>query len=240
MSAASGIAGSEILYVSACATPSTGQIVLNGVCAIGSNATITAVVTGTAKVPTVNSAFIPTSGTTSPLQSVMTSYPPFTNTGAVSTGTPANLGVINLPAGYLNVLGRTIRLCGAGYSTTTTTGTLTLATLLASIPGVTSITPFTALSGGITSGDTVNFNFCETWTTTATGATGTLEAHGWVNYTLAGTAVSSATQDNIIVASSTVDLTKQDQIEFTLTGGTSEAIASGGAQLRLLTVEVLQ
>ena len=117
---------------------------------------------------------------------------------------------------------------------------MTLATLLASIPGVTSITPFTALSGSITSASTVNFNFCETWSTTATGTTGTVEAHGWVNYTLAATAVSSPTQDNIIVASSTVDLTKQDQIEFTLTGATSEAIASGGAQLRLLTVEVLQ
>jgi len=240
MTAASGSTGTGILYTASCASASTGQTVLNGVCAIGSSATVTAVLTGTAKEPAVSSAFIPTSASTSPLQNVMASYPPFTNTGAVSTGTPAYLAVVNLPAGYFNVLGRTVKMCGAGFSTTTTTGTLTLATLLASVPGVTSITPFTALSGSITSASTVNFNFCETWTTAATGATGTLEAHGWVNYTLAATAVSSPTQDNIAAVSSTLDLTKQDQLEFTLTGGTSEAIASGGAQLRQLTIEVLQ
>ena len=244
MTAASGTTLTEILYTPTglCATPATGQTSLNGVCAIGSSATITAIVTGKAKVPAVSSAFLPTSASTSPLQNVLTSYPPFANTGAVTTGTATTIGVVNLPAGYLNTLGRTIRICGAGVvNTTSAGGTLTLSTNLASVPGVTSITPFTVISPTIAgSALAVNFTFCQTWTTAATGTAGSIEAHGNVDYTVAATAVSSPAQDNAVAVVGTLDLTAQDQIEIVVTGASSEAISSSGAQLRQLTVEVLQ
>jgi hypothetical protein len=240
VSPAAGAAGSEILYTTSCISASTGQTVLNGVCAIGSSAVVTAITTGTATVPTVNSAFLTAGGTTSPLQDVLSSYPPFTAVATISAAATGTLGTINLPAGYLNSLGRTIRICGSGFATTNSTpGTLTLATTLASTPGVTTITPFTAVSGATTASAAVNFNFCTDWTTTATGATGTLEAHGWANYTLAGTAVASPAADIIRAASASVNLTTQDQIAVTLTPATT-AITTGGAQLRQLTVEVLQ
>jgi hypothetical protein len=238
--AATGSTGTETLYASSCASASTGQTVLNGVCAIGSSATITTITSGTATVPAINNAFLTSGGTTSPLQAVLSSYPSFTAVAILGSGSTGVLAEINLPAGYLNSLGRTIRICGSGFATTNSTaGTLTLATTLASIPGVTTITPFTAVSGATTASAAVNFNFCTDWTTTATGATGTLEAHGWANYTLAGTAVASPAADIIRAASASVNLTAQDQIAVTLTPATT-AITTGGAQLRQLTVEVLQ
>lgn len=239
MTAASGSTLTEILYTPTC-TASTLQTTLPGVCAIGSNATISAIITGTATVPAISNAFITPTASTSPLQSVPGSFPPFTNIATIAAAATSTIGAVNLPAGYLNSLGRTIQVCGNGFGTTNSTpGTLTVASTLASIPGVTSITPFTAVSGTTTASAVVSFNFCFTSTTTATGATGTVEEHGWVNYNLAGTAVASPTMDIITAASSTIDLTKQDQLAITLKC-TTTAVTTGGAQLRQLTVQVIQ
>lgn len=239
VSAASGGAGSEILYAPSCQS-ATGQIVLNGVCAIGSAATVTAIVTGTADVPAASSAFQVDSGTVSPLQTVAVSYPPYPVVATISAAATGTLGVINLPAGYLNTLGRHIHIHGTGFGTTNSTpGTLTVATTLASVPGVTLITPFTAVSGTTTASAVINFTFDLDITTEATGTSGTLECHGTVAYNLAGTAVSSVAQDLITAVSSSVDLTKQDQLAVTLKP-TTTAITTGGAQLRQLTVQALQ
>ena len=40
------------------------------------------------------------------------SYPPFTVTTAAATTVPAVLGTVTLPPGFMNVVGRTIRICG--------------------------------------------------------------------------------------------------------------------------------
>ena len=234
MTAASGSTLTEILYTPTC-TASTLQTVLPGVCAIGSSATISAIITGTATVPSQNSAFPLSIG-----NSVPAALPPYPVVATISASATGTLATVNLPAGYLNTLGRTIRLCGAGFGTTNgTPGTLTVATTLASLPGVTTITPFTAISGTTTASAVVSFKFCEEWTTTATGTSGTLEAHGTIFYNLAGTAVSTGAQDIITAASSTVDLTKQDQIAFTMVPATT-AITTGGAQLRQLTIQSIQ
>jgi hypothetical protein len=237
LTAASGASLSEILYSSSCASASTGQIVLNGVCAIGSSATITAIVTGTATVPTVNTAFPVASGTTSPLQN-MVSYPPFADQGTISTGTVQLLGVVNEPTAFLNTLGRHIKFHGTGYATTNgTTGTLTFAIKLASVPYVTQVTPFTAVSGTTTASQVVNFTFDVDMTTQVTGSSGKVETHGTVCYNLAGTAVCTPAQDLIITNGSAIDLTKQDQFEFYLTPTTT---GTTHLQLRQLTIQVLQ
>jgi hypothetical protein len=249
VTAASGATVTEILYANSCSALSTGQSVLSGVCAIGASATVTKIITGTALGPSltgattsVSSAFIVPGGSPGPLQVVPVAYPPFASVGAsLSAAATATIGEVNLPAGYLNVLGRTVRICGTGIAASTTTGgTLTVATNLASLFGTTAVTPFTVISGTDTASQTINFNFCTIWTTTATGASGTVEAHGWLGANLAGTtAVSTMAQDLIHVASSTVDLTKQDLLYITLTPGT-QALAAGGTQLRQLTLETLQ
>jgi hypothetical protein len=229
VTAAGGASLSEILYSPTC-TATTLQSVLPSatVCAIGSPATITAIVTGTATVPLVNTAYARTLGSSG-------AYAPFPALGTVATTVVGNLGTINLPAGYLNSLGKSLTMCGNGYATTNgTAGTVTLATKLASLVGTTSITPFTVISPSIAaSAIQVPINFCETWTTSATGSSGTLEAHGWVDYGVAGTAVGSLAQDIIFAASSAIDLTKSDQIQFTITPTTAGLTA---AQLRQLTI----
>lgn len=239
MSAAAGASLSEILYP-------VGNTAITGTTsalspivpafAIGTPVTITAIITGTATVPAANTAYagVTASSTGFPVSS----YPPFASLASIAAAATGTLGVVNLPAGFLNVFGRTVRMRGAFYATTNSTpGTLTFATKLFSVPGVTSITPFTAVSGTTTASAVVSGIFEVVWTTTAIGATGTLEAHGKVDWTLAGTAVSTGSQDIIIVASSTVDLTKQDQIDFTLACATT---ATTTTQLRQLTLEVLQ
>jgi hypothetical protein len=249
MTAASGSTVTEILYSPTC-TASTGQFVLQSVCAIGSSATITAIVTGTALSPTLTGgtssmntniagAFPVASGTTSPLQNLV-SYPPFPayTTTSQTTGLVAVIGQVNWPAGFLNTLGRHIHFHGSGQGTTASSaGTLTLATKLASIPGVTSITPFTAVGGTNTATAALVFEFDLDMTTTAVGSSGTVEMHGTVCYGLAHTAVCTPAMDLISAASSAIDLTKQDQLQFTLTPTT---VTLSSAQLRQLIVTVLQ
>jgi hypothetical protein len=185
-------------------------------------------VTGTANIPTVNTAYPRTAGSSA-------SYPPFTALGTVAAGATGTLGLINVPAYALNALGRQLTVCGTGYATTNSTaGTLTLATTLASIPGVTSITPFTAVSGSTAaSAQADNFQFCITFTTSVTGTSGKVETHGWVAYSLSGTAPYTLAGDILQAASSTIDLTKQDQLAFTIKPTTTALTA---AQLRQLSV----
>lgn len=239
VSAASGAAASEILYPQGNAAITGTASTTSGLAsfAIGATVTVNAIITGTATVPSANSAYagateIPMFGAS------VVSYPPFASLASIAAAATGTLGVVNFPAGFLNQLGRTIRISGMGYATTNgTPGTITLKEVLASIPGVTSITPFSVVSGTTTASAVVSFNFQTTWVTAATGATGTLEVHGFVDYNLAGTAVVSAGMDTIIAASSTVDLTKQDQLQITLTCTTT---ATTTTQLRSLIIEVLQ
>jgi hypothetical protein len=249
LTAASGATVTEILYSPTC-TASTGQFVLQSVCAIGSAATVTAIVTGTALAPTLTGgtssmntniagAFPIASGTTSPLQNIV-SYPPFPayTTTSQTTGLVAVIGQVNWPAGFLNTLGRHLHFHGTGTGTTASSaGTLTLATKLASVPGVTSITPFTAVGGTNAATAALVFEFDLDMTTTATGSSGTVEMHGTMCVGLAHTAVCTSAMDLIVAASSSIDLTKQDQMQFTLTP-TSVTLSS--AQLRQLVVTVLQ
>ena len=231
MTAAGGGAGTGILYTPTC---SSTAVIANQsvfppatVCPIGASATITAVVTGTATEPATGTAYPRLAGSSG-------SWPPFTALGTVATTATGTLALINLPAGYLNVLGRSVQGCFNGNATTNSTqGTLTIKATLSSIPGVTTITPFSVVSGTTTASAVVSFNGCVTITTAATGTTGTLEVHGWVSYGLAGTAPGTLAQDTIVAVSSAVDLTKQDQIALTLTP-TTTGITAG--QIRQLTI----
>lgn len=226
MSAASGAAGSEILYAPVCVA-SVLQNVLPNTCAIGSSATITAIITGTQTIPTLSTAYARAGGSSQ-------AYSPFPAVGTVAAGATATIGLINFPAGYFNELNRSLQFCGNGFATTNATpGTLTVANVFSSVPGVTSITPWTVVSGTTTASATVPFNFCETITTAATGTTGTLEVHGCVDYMLAGTAPSTPACDIIVAVSATVDLTKANQWAVTIKPTTTALTA---AQIRQLTV----
>ena len=232
MSAASGASLSEILYSPVC-SPTVSYVLQNTlvpatVCPIGSTATINSIITGTATIPSTNSAWPRVAGSSG-------SLPPYPALGTVAAAATGTLATINVPAGELNTLGRQTQVCGNGYATTNSTGgTLTLATTLASIPGVTTITPFTAVSGATAASAQADpFDFCVTYTTAVTGTSGKLEAHGWVLFSLAGTAPGTPAVDIVITTSATIDLTKQTQLAITITPTTTALTA---AQIRQLSI----
>lgn len=241
MSAASGASLSEISYPQGNAaitgTAATGNAGALPSFAIGTSVVINAIITGTAKIPAQATAQVvaPAELPNAPY----VSYLPFTALSTIAAAATGTVGQVNFPAGFFNTLGRTVRFKGMYYATTNgTAGTITTELLLASIYGVTSITPFTAASASIAASVlTINFNFDITMTTTATGATGTVECHGIVDYNIAGTAVGSVAMDSIIAASSSIDLTKQNTLSVAHLNTTVGTTAS---QLRLFTVEVLQ
>lgn len=248
MTAASGATLTEILYpVGNSAIVGTAVTIPTGAGTsalpafqIGTPVTINAVITGTAKVPAQNSAYLyaPIIKNTA---STATSYPPFTALGTIAAAATGTVGEINFPAGFFNTLGRTVRFKGTYYVTTNgTAGTVTTELILASVYGVTSITPFAAASSSIAaSALTINFEFDITLVTAATGTTGNFECHGTVAYNVAGgsSPVGTIAMDAIQAVSSNLDLTKQNTLSIAHLNTTVGTTAS---QLRLLTIEVLQ
>ena len=244
MTAAGGASLSEILYPvgNAAITGTAASAATLGAYglpsfAIGTPVTITAIITGTAKIPAANTAYA--SATISTVPAPVASYPPFAALGTIGAAATGTLGSVNLPAGFLNTLGKTIRVKGMYYVTTNGTGgTVTTELILSSIVGVTSITPFTVASPSIGASNlTVNGLFEALFVTAATGTSGTLECHGFVAYNVAGTAVSSVAQDSVITVSSSVDLTKQLNLSVAHLNTT---LGTSASQLRQLTVEVLK
>lgn len=80
-----------------------------------------------------------------------------------------------LQAGIQNVVGRTLRVCGAGVASVGS-GTPTL-TISLTEGGV---TPVGMVTGALAVANNQPFNFCTTVGTASAGATGTLESHGWL------------------------------------------------------------
>jgi len=200
----------------------------------------TATTSALALVPGASTAFgtIKPQPSYQPPQVFQTAYNAFADAGTIAAAATGSLAEVNLPAGFLNFVGRTIRLKGKGFSTNSAnTGTITVALKLHSVYGTTSITPFTAVSGTLTSAAVISFDFDITMTCAAAGATGTVECHGFIGYTLACTAPLTMAADIIVAVSSTVDLTAQNTLEFTLAPVTGSPTAN---QIRQLTVEVLQ
>ena len=242
--AATGVVGYRV-YIGTTAwlapvTAANGTVIQAGpiaAFAIGTPFSIaTATVTGVALVPGVSSAWITSAGVGN--NDVLT-FPPFANVGAISAATATPLADVNLPAGFLNFVGRTLRIRGtATITTNSATGTLTINLLLYSVYGVTSITPFTAVSTSVAfASAVVNCEFDVLMNTTAVGATGTLECHGVMALSQAGTAVATMSMDFIHAASSTVDLTKQNTLEVSITTAT---VAPTAGNVRQLVIEVLQ
>ncbi len=212
------------------------QAVLNTatVIPIGATATITALPSGTSKVPQVNTAFPRTIGASQ-------SYPAFPSTSIAANTNVVPLGTINLPAGFMNTLGRSFQVCGHEYSVTGTEGAITLQGTITTAGVVgTNSTLYTAAAVASTSTSApISVNFCVTYTTvavstSATSTAGAIEAHGWQIVSLAGTAPGTVYQD---IATSTVgslNLWVQQQLAFNAVG--DGTVVSATTQLRQLEV----
>jgi hypothetical protein len=171
-------------------------------------------------------------------QPFATVYPPFAVTGGVTAGTAVEIGRVNLPTGFLNYVNRTLRLKLIGYFTPVSTATLILSVLLESVYGTTTTTLFTVTTPATSGTAHSTFILDVVLQTASTGATGTIEAHGLLNYVGATATASAALSavDNVIAVSAAADLTKQDVLSFQINSGTANLTQS---QLRTTIVEVL-
>lgn len=162
---------------------------------------------------------------------------PYAVTGLITAaGAVKELAGQNFPAGYFNYVNRAIEVDVIGYFTPVSTAQLTFAVNLVSVLGTTSTTVIT-LTPAASSGTSASNFYLRLWISTATtGATGTVECHGYVVWGLA-TATSGLAvvfDDNIQVVSSAVDLTAQLYLQATL-GATTANITT--SQCRLLVIK---
>lgn len=134
---------------------------------------------------------------------------------ATNPSSQADLMTFTFPAGSLNALNRTIYFWGAGNYTTAGAQTPTFR-LRASLGGVT-VLDFT--SGATTASVTKTWNVEGYIIVSATGATGTVEAHGIFNVELgagaAGSVAETSYNDAVIAASSSIDFTAADILKLT-------------------------
>jgi hypothetical protein len=156
---------------------------------------------------------------------------------AASSTAAQNLMGFAVPAGLLNVAGKTLRLFGAGVLSINTTATATVAVKL----GAATLATWTSAS--ITGGaGTANspWNFDLVTATVAAGATGTAEAHG--RFSLKPTTgAGAATVYNDVGSgpSAAVDLTAAQTLQVTVTFSANGAGGNANAcTQRLLHVEL--
>jgi hypothetical protein len=146
---------------------------------------------------------------------------------AITTVTTAQtLGSVVLPAGLMNVAGRTLNFCASG--TYTTTGGQTPAITLSA--KVAAVTPVSVVSAAVTaSAATMPWRFCGSITTAAIGATGTDEAHAALNINLGAGAAAAAVStylDTNTAVSSTYDHTAANTLAIQLAAGSTLASAT--------------
>ena len=228
-------------------------------CAIGANSvfptaptTTTSLKPNTQSSPTVNVnqpfpqshttfAYAPSSQWALPFQQ---HYGPFVAYGSLTAGQTAILGSVNLPTGFLNTIGRTIRVSGKVALTTVNTATLPYITIaLRWQGGLTAGAPVAVCSlvpaaAGATS--TQNEIFSCTMTTNAVGATaiGSVMTNGSeMLVAAAGGALLGATVDTGTAAIGSLGLFAQNGLDVIYTSTTN---VTAGEQLLDLHVEVLQ
>jgi len=117
-------------------------------------------------------------------------YAPFNITTAAASTVPQILGTLDLPAGFMNYVGRSVEICGYAYSSTQGASTIVQIEFEWDAQGSDVTTGLPVKLGGpmalgtLTTGTVASFDFCQDITTTvaAAGATGgSLQtAHGYL------------------------------------------------------------
>lgn len=227
-------------------------------CAIGANALFPTSFVNTSELkpntqgsPTINvNQTMPQGHTTFAYQptnvapvAFQSNFGPFPAFGSLTAGQIAILGTAQLPPGYLNAIGRTIRVSGKIALTTLNTATLPYITVsLGWGQGQTSGLPVAVCSivpaaAGATA--TANETFSCTMVVNAVGATavGTVMTNGWeLLAPAAGGALTGATIDTGTAAIGSLGLFSQDTLYVIYTSTTN---ATGGEQLLSLNIETV-
>lgn len=238
VSAAAGAQGSEIFYAPTAAGCTQAVSSPVPACALTSNAVFSALITSTAKVPSQATAYRAVGVSSSTItQAFPTQLGPFADVGTQTAGTAYTLGEVLIPAGFLNTLNKTIRVCGMIEETTVATAVPTYAITAANERDQSPSTLLTWTTSAPGAQDNV-VRFCGTIKTAATGASGTAEAHGTLLTAKAdGSAAAEVWNDaNAAAAVSVADLTKPVYLQITVNSAVADPTKG---VLRDLQVEVL-
>jgi hypothetical protein len=167
-------------------------------------------------------------------------------TAAAST-VPQPLGMVELPAGFMNYVGRSIELCGFVYSSTQGASTVVQIAFEWDAQGsdVTTGLPVLiggpAVSGTLTTGTTGQFDFCQDFTTTVASASATggsiLAGHGYMMECALTTCATPFFNPNMTVAAvGSLNLAGPARIQVIMVQTTS---SSAVPKLMNLSVKVL-
>jgi hypothetical protein len=197
-----------------------------------------------------HTAYIYAPGAMSPAFLPIGSYAPFTVTTAAATTVPAVLGTIQLPAGFMNIVGRTIRICGhASQASAGSTATIENVQFFWDADGSNTTGAGVQIGNGLVSVVTLvtanadSYSFCGELRTTVSGAgatAGSIQAVGGMLVSqsgAAGTQASGAGGDTSVGATASLNLAGEARIDvvYNHTTGTD----ANGLVLQNLTVEVL-
>lgn len=172
------------------------------------------------------------------LQPFQTVFPPFANITTVTAGTAQEWAKVDLPAGFLNYIGRTLRITLVASFTPGSTATLIPSLLLESVYGTTTTTLSTVTTAA-TSGTTQSNLWIEyLLIVAATGTAGTIESHMRMTYQSASASPPAALTviDSVTAASGAANLVTQDTLSFQINSGTANL---SSARVRQLIIEVL-
>ena len=173
---------------------------------------------------------------------------PFTIGAAASTGIPSDVGTINIPPGYMNAVGRKIRVCGFGTFSGASTATVIDINLqwdsfgqnTAGLP--VTVASMTATPAAAFAASIVNVSFCQVLTTTVAGAGATagtiLPGAGVMNVGNTVTGISAAGGTNATAAAvGSLNLASEARLHvvYNHTTGTD----GSGMILNSLTIEAL-
>ena len=183
-------------------------------------------------------AYVPIGGIP---QAFQTHYGPFPAFGSTTSGQIDVLGTVNLPAGFLNQIGKSVRV--SGKITGGTVNTAVVPTVVVGIGWVAGLTagatvPVCTMTGAA-AGATADANvlFSCTLTTNAIGAAGTIQPDGLMIVAPATGAALESVVDSSKAAIASLSLSTQNTLYVQFTSGSA---TTATLQLLDLHVDVLQ
>ena len=172
------------------------------------------------------------------IQPFQTVYPPFAAVATVTAGTASEVARFDTPTAFLDQIGRCIRITAWFSFTPGSTATLIPLLKIQSVYGTTTTTVWTVTTAATSGTTQSNGKIVIELVTAATGASGTLEAHGLMNYQSAtGSAPAMlAVGDSVTAASGAINLAGQNTFVLQMNSGTANLT---DVRVRSLIVEVL-
>lgn len=174
---------------------------------------------------------------------------PFHITTAAASTVPQILGTLTIPTGFMNYIGRSIRVCGLAYSTTQGASTVVAIKFEWDAQGSDVTTGLPVILGGplvtntLTTGTVASFSFCQDLTTTVASASATGGSIRAVNGYLIESALNTGATPaagpsdiNMTGAVGSLNLAEAARIQIVMVQTTSSTAVP---QLLNLTVQIL-